>query len=76
VISHELPCAPCFQRTCDIGYVCLRSISVDEVLAGVAQSLFVHHKQAPVAPAPPPSVLPRVPRDDRPGDKPFEIIRR
>ncbi len=32
VIYHGLPCAPCLKRTCDIGYPCLTSISVEEVL--------------------------------------------
>ena len=33
VLHHPLPCSPCFQRTCDLGYACLTAISVDEVLA-------------------------------------------
>jgi len=33
VLHHPLPCAPCFQRTCETGYACLTAISVEEVLA-------------------------------------------
>jgi len=33
VIRHLLPCSPCFQRTCDVGYACLDAISVAEVMA-------------------------------------------
>jgi len=77
VIHHMLPCSPCFQRTCDIGYVCLRSISVDEVLSEVAQSLFVNHKRTPMKPPPTtPTILPRpFRREDRHEGGPIEIIR-
>lgn len=33
VIRHPWPCSPCFKRTCEVGYACLRDISVDEVVA-------------------------------------------
>jgi heptosyltransferase-2 len=33
VIHHSWPCSPCFKRTCDVGYSCLTSIKVDEVMA-------------------------------------------
>ncbi len=33
VIQHAPPCAPCFQRTCSIGYRCLAAVSPREVLA-------------------------------------------
>jgi hypothetical protein len=33
VIRHLQPCSPCFKRTCEIGYPCLTTISVDEVAA-------------------------------------------
>ena len=33
VIRHPWPCSPCFKRTCEVGYACLKDISVDEVLA-------------------------------------------
>jgi hypothetical protein len=57
--------------------VCLRSITVDEVLSEVAQSLFVNHKRTPVAPAPEtPALLPRpIRRDERHGGNSIEIIR-
>ena len=31
VLRHPLPCSPCLQRTCDLGYACLTAISVEEV---------------------------------------------
>jgi len=33
VLRHPLPCSPCWQRTCDLGYACLTAIKVEEVLA-------------------------------------------
>jgi heptosyltransferase-2 len=33
VVRHPLPCSPCLKRTCDVGYTCLKAISVDEVMA-------------------------------------------
>ncbi len=33
VLRHQLPCSPCFQRTCDQDYACLTAIKVEEVLA-------------------------------------------
>jgi heptosyltransferase-2 len=33
VIRHPWPCSPCFKRTCEVGYACLRDIGVDEVVA-------------------------------------------
>jgi heptosyltransferase-2 len=33
VVRRHEPCAPCFQRRCAIGIVCLTRISVDEVFA-------------------------------------------
>lgn len=33
VLHHPLPCAPCFQRTCETGYACLTAISIEEALA-------------------------------------------
>jgi heptosyltransferase II len=33
VIQHAPVCSPCFQRTCRIGYACLRAIEVSEVEA-------------------------------------------
>jgi heptosyltransferase-2 len=33
VIRHPWPCSPCFKRTCEVGYACLRDISVEEVVA-------------------------------------------
>ena len=31
VLRRPTPCAPCFRRTCDIGYRCLTNVTVDEV---------------------------------------------
>lgn len=39
VIYKHLECSPCFQRTCPIGYKCLRAISVDEVQAAIQKKL-------------------------------------
>ncbi|MFZ2088477.1 MAG: lipopolysaccharide heptosyltransferase II, partial [Desulfobaccales bacterium] len=33
VIQHHLPCSPCLERTCSVGYPCLTNITVDEVAA-------------------------------------------
>lgn len=39
VIYKHLECSPCFQRTCPIGYKCLRAISVEEVASAVRKIL-------------------------------------
>lgn len=39
VIYKHLECSPCFQKTCPIGYKCLRSISVEEVFNAVIEIL-------------------------------------
>ncbi len=39
VIAHAVPCAPCFQRTCEIDYVCLDRIEVDRVEQEVQELL-------------------------------------
>jgi heptosyltransferase-2 len=39
VVAHPVPCAPCFQRTCEIGYVCLDRIEVDQVEREVQELL-------------------------------------
>jgi ADP-heptose:LPS heptosyltransferase len=31
VLEHPVPCAPCFRRTCGIGYLCLTGISSKRV---------------------------------------------
>jgi heptosyltransferase-2 len=31
IVQHPPPCAPCFQRTCRIGYRCLAAVEVTEV---------------------------------------------
>jgi heptosyltransferase-2 len=31
VVQHAPVCAPCFQRTCRIGYACLAAVAVEEV---------------------------------------------
>ncbi len=36
VVQHEPVCAPCFQRTCGIGYRCLVAVQVAEVLEACA----------------------------------------
>jgi len=33
VLHHPMPCSPCLQRTCDLGYACLTAIKIEEVLA-------------------------------------------
>lgn len=34
VVRHDLPCAPCMQRTCPLGHhACMKEISAEEVLA-------------------------------------------
>ena len=33
VIHHPLPCSPCLERTCSLGYPCLMEITVAEVAA-------------------------------------------
>jgi heptosyltransferase II len=33
VIRHPWPCSPCFKRTCEVDYACLKAITVDEVMA-------------------------------------------
>lgn len=32
VVQHPPVCAPCFRRTCAIGYACLHAVGVDEVV--------------------------------------------
>ena len=39
VIRHPLPCSPCFKRTCESDYECLKAISVGEVLAAAGSRL-------------------------------------
>jgi ADP-heptose:LPS heptosyltransferase len=31
VIQGKAPCVPCYRRQCDIGRVCLQSITVDQI---------------------------------------------
>jgi len=33
IIHHHLPCSPCLERTCSVGYPCLAGITVAEVAA-------------------------------------------
>ena len=35
VVTHPVPCAPCFYRVCPIEHPCLRGISADEVYARI-----------------------------------------
>ena len=37
VVQHAPVCAPCFQRTCRIGYRCLEAVTVEEVLRAVEE---------------------------------------
>ncbi len=37
VVYKNLPCSPCWQRTCESQYACLRTISVEEVLSAVLE---------------------------------------
>jgi heptosyltransferase-2 len=39
VVDHPVPCAPCYQRTCGIGYKCLEGIAVDRVVATAREML-------------------------------------
>ena len=39
VIKKDLPCAPCYQRRCDRGYICMQSIEPDEVYKVVLKLL-------------------------------------
>ena len=42
VLRHPLPCSPCWQRTCDLGYPCLTAIKVEEALAAARPWLEVN----------------------------------
>jgi heptosyltransferase-2 len=33
VLSTDVPCAPCFRRTCPIDFRCMRNIPVDDVVS-------------------------------------------
>jgi heptosyltransferase-2 len=55
VIYKSLECSPCFQKTCPIGYVCLRQISVEEVFQAVQKKLM--EKRLIRAEKPPQGVL-------------------
>lgn len=46
VVSMNLECSPCFQKTCPIGYPCLRGIGVQEIYQEIDRKLTV---QEPVA---------------------------
>jgi len=37
VVQHAPPCAPCFQRTCRIGYGCLEAIATAEVQRAIEE---------------------------------------
>jgi heptosyltransferase-2 len=39
VLTHPVPCAPCFQRDCDIGYLCLEGVSAAAVLEAARSAL-------------------------------------
>ena len=38
VVTHPVPCQPCFRRDCDIGYGCLTGVEADRV-AGEALAM-------------------------------------
>lgn len=42
VLGANVPCRPCFQRTCDIGYQCMESLTVEAVAAEAAELLTRH----------------------------------
>lgn len=42
VIRKQVPCAPCFLRTCPIDFRCMRSIEVSEVAQRAAEILALH----------------------------------
>jgi heptosyltransferase II len=42
ILHHPLPCSPCLQRTCDLGYACLTAIKVEEALAAARPWLEVN----------------------------------
>ncbi len=38
ILKKELPCSPCFKRTCKYGhYNCLKSITVEEVISSISE---------------------------------------
>jgi heptosyltransferase-2 len=39
VVSHPVPCGPCFYRTCPVDHPCLRRIEPADVRAGIRQAL-------------------------------------
>ena len=39
VVQHVVPCAPCFQRDCRIGYLCLEGVAASRVIEEAAASL-------------------------------------
>lgn len=57
VLTHTVPCAPCFYRECPIEHPCLRAIAPDAIADAVLARIDDHQAPA-VAPAPP-STIPR-----------------
>lgn len=39
VLTRRVPCSPCFRRTCPIGEVCLRLVTVEEVMEAAMKIL-------------------------------------
>jgi ADP-heptose:LPS heptosyltransferase len=39
VLTHPVPCAPCFRRDCEIGYLCLEGVSAPAVLQAARATL-------------------------------------
>jgi ADP-heptose:LPS heptosyltransferase len=39
VLTHSVPCQPCFRRDCDIGYGCLTGIGTDRAVRETIEML-------------------------------------
>ena len=49
MVSHQVPCGPCYKRTCPIyNKECLRLVQVDEVLQAVLRRLEVSKQKVSV----------------------------
>ena len=53
VVSHQVPCGPCYKRTCPVyDKECLRLVQVEEVFQAVLRRLKVNNHKGSAAPAP------------------------